>query len=199
MGLYVFPTRLGWMGLTYSPRGLTRLVFGHRSASAACAALRADSATPLDREPPTWVTLLARALTDYAEGRNVSFTSVQLDLTGLTPFQRRVLAVCRRIPRGSVVTYRQLAAAAGSPGAARAAGQCMAKNRFPLIVPCHRVVGSRGALGGFSAPQGLAMKRRLLAMEADGHASSVVKPKVRGSREPVRRPSVAGPAPGGGR
>lgn len=199
MRLPVFPTGLGWMGLAYSPRGLARLVFGHPTARAARAALQISSHAADHDPPPIWVGRLARALTAYAEGRKVSFASVRLDLTGLTPFQRRVLAACRRIPRGHVITYRQLAEAAGSPRAARAAGQCMAKNRFPLIVPCHRVVGSQGNLGGFSAPQGLEMKRRLLDMEAGRREPPVVKTKVRGSRGQVLRRSVAGPIPDGGR
>lgn len=199
MGVHVFPTRLGWMGTVYSPRGLTRLVFGHRSAQAARAALDASSEAPADEPPPAWIGRLAQALADYAEGRNVSFPSVPLDLTGLTPFQQRVLAACQRIPRGSIVTYRQLAETAGSPKAARAVGQCLAKNRFPLIIPCHRVVGSQGQLTGFSAPQGLTMKRRLLALEAGHRGLPAVKPKVRGSRERVRRQSTAGPTPDGGK
>jgi methylated-DNA-[protein]-cysteine S-methyltransferase len=64
-----------------------------------------------------------------------------------------------------VSTYGDLAAAIGSPGAARAVGSVMARNCFPLIVPCHRVLGAGGSLGGYSAPDGLRMKRRLLAME----------------------------------
>jgi methylated-DNA-[protein]-cysteine S-methyltransferase len=187
MGLYVFPTGLGWMAMAYSPCGLARLVFGYDSARAARAALDRSGDTVSRGPPPAWVARLARKLAAYAEGRKVSFSSARLDLTGLTPFQRRVLAACRHIPRGSVVTYRQLAEAVGSPRAARAVGQCMAKNKFPLIVPCHRVVGSQGQLGGFSAPQGLAMKRRLLALETRDCERRSVKPKVRGSRGPVRR------------
>ncbi len=82
-----------------------------------------------------------------------------------TAFQRAVIDHCRRIPRGEVLTYGQLAERAGYPRSARAVGNVMATNRVPLIVPCHRVVGAGGNLGGFSAPQGLQMKRRLLRLE----------------------------------
>ena len=74
----------------------------------------------------------------------------------------------RRLPadsRGLTRTYGELAAECGSPGAARAVGSVMAKNRYPLIVPCHRVLAAGGELGGYSAPDGLKMKRRLLEME----------------------------------
>jgi methylated-DNA-[protein]-cysteine S-methyltransferase len=90
---------------------------------------------------------------------------VALDLTHLSAFQNRVVRNCRRISRGRVRSYGELAAAAGSPGAARAVGSVMARNRFPIIVPCHRVVASGGSLGGFSARDGVSMKRRMLEME----------------------------------
>jgi methylated-DNA-[protein]-cysteine S-methyltransferase len=88
-----------------------------------------------------------------------------LDLDGHTAFQRRVIRCCRQIPWGATRSYAELAARAGSPRAARAVGAVMAANRFPLIVPCHRVIGARGSLGGYSAPTGLVMKSRLLARE----------------------------------
>jgi methylated-DNA-[protein]-cysteine S-methyltransferase len=105
-------------------------------------------------------------LVRYADGEPVDFRDVPVAVEHLSAFQRRVVRACRAIPAGERRTYGQLAAAAGSPGAARAVGQVMATNRVPLIVPCHRVVASGGRLGGFSAPQGLAMKRRLLSLEA---------------------------------
>jgi methylated-DNA-[protein]-cysteine S-methyltransferase len=101
----------------------------------------------------------------YAAGSPVDFSGLSLDLDYLTPFGRRVAAACRSIPRGEVRSYGDLAAACGSPGAARAVGSVMARNRIPLVVPCHRVVGASGSLGGYSAPDGLRMKRRLLALE----------------------------------
>jgi methylated-DNA-[protein]-cysteine S-methyltransferase len=86
-------------------------------------------------------------------------------LTHLSAFQNRVVRTCRRIGRGRVKSYGELASACGSPGAARAVGNVMATNRYPIIVPCHRVVGSAGSLGGFSARDGINMKRRMLEME----------------------------------
>src|SRR5205807_3041274 len=83
----------------------------------------------------------------------------------LSALPQRVVSACRRIDRGRVRSYGELAAAAGSLGAARAVGNVMAQNRYPIIVPCHRVVGSAGSLGGFSALDGISMKRRMLAME----------------------------------
>ncbi len=78
-------------------------------------------------------------------------------------FQRRVYRVVCRIPPGEVRSYAWVAAAAGSPGAARAVGQALKQNPHPLIIPCHRVVASGGGLGGYS--RGLALKRALLDLE----------------------------------
>ena len=94
-----------------------------------------------------------------------SFLDVPLDLNHFTPFRRRVYEACRRIPYGRTMTYAELAKKAGSPRAFRAVGSTMACNRLPLIVPCHRVVASGGKIGGFSAPDGISMKERLLLKE----------------------------------
>jgi len=104
-------------------------------------------------------------LVEYAEGHATDFRQVPVAVGHLSAFQRRVVRACRAIPAGEQRSYGEIAALAGSPGAARAVGHVMASNRVPLVVPCHRVVAAGGRLGGFSAPQGLAMKRRLLAME----------------------------------
>ena len=107
---------------------------------------------------------LRRRIRDYVRGRAVAFDA-ELDLSDLTEFRRRVLAACRRIPYGQVASYADLARAAGQPNAMRAAGSAMANNPLPLIVPCHRVIRTDGTLGGFSSPQGVELKRRLLRHE----------------------------------
>jgi methylated-DNA-[protein]-cysteine S-methyltransferase len=105
-------------------------------------------------------------LARFLDGEPVDLADIPLALDHLSPFQQRVVAACRAIPYGATRTYGVVAAAAGSAGAARAVGQVMAGNRHPLVVPCHRVVAAGGKLGGFSAPQGLTLKRRLLALAA---------------------------------
>lgn len=106
---------------------------------------------------------LGARLNDYFAGSNVSFRDVELDLSWATPFQCAVADALRGVPRGEVVTYGELAALAGFPGAARAAGSFCARNRFALLVPCHRVVGAAG-IGGYGTT-GTGVKRRLLALE----------------------------------
>jgi len=106
---------------------------------------------------------LAERIRGYFRGERVAFDDVELDLDWTTPFQRAVADVLRAVPRGEVVTYGELAALAGRPNAYRAAGTWCAGNRFPLVVPCHRVV-SAGGIGSYGS-LGLDYKRRLLHLE----------------------------------
>lgn len=165
--MHVFPSELGWMALAFTDQRLTKFTFGHPSALAATGSIEmgGDESLADAARLPGWVKSLVKKLQAYAAGRKEQFSDVPLDLTHLSAFQSRVVQSCRKIGRGSVRTYGELAAAAGSPGAARAVGNVMAQNRFPIIVPCHRVVGCNGALGGFSARQGVKMKERMLALE----------------------------------
>ena len=97
----------------------------------------------------------------YLAGRRTSF-DVELDLSHMTPFQQAVLLETARIPRGATASYAEIARRAGRPGAFRAVGNTMNMNPIPLVIPCHRVVGSNG-IGGYGG--GLAVKRQLLALE----------------------------------
>jgi methylated-DNA-[protein]-cysteine S-methyltransferase len=161
----VFPSQLGWMAAAWTGRRLCELTIGHASPEAAARGLRWTSASyteRLDRVVKQWISRLR----DYALGDHQDdFRDVELELAGLTNFQKSVIRQCRRIAAGDTATYGELASRAGHPHAARAVGQVMASNRFPLVVPCHRVVGAGGRLGGYSAPQGLELKKRLLADE----------------------------------
>jgi methylated-DNA-[protein]-cysteine S-methyltransferase len=100
---------------------------------------------------------------ELLEGVDVSFEDVDIDFEWATPLQRRLADALRAIPRGELVSYGELAALAGRPRAARAAGAFCAANRFAFIVPCHRVVSANG-IGGYG-DAGVEVKRRLLALE----------------------------------
>jgi methylated-DNA-[protein]-cysteine S-methyltransferase len=106
---------------------------------------------------------LAQQIGRFLEGQPVRFSLDLLELERCPPFQRRVLPAEFRIPRGWVTTYGRLAAHIGAPGAARAVGNALARNPFPVVIPCHRCIREDGRLGGFRG--GLAMKRALLEME----------------------------------
>ncbi len=120
------------------------------------------------RERDDFVASLCQRFGAHLAGRVVAYDDVDLDVTGLTAFQRELLAAARSLAWGEVVTYGGLAALAGRPRAARAAGSFCAANRWSLVVPCHRVVAAGKdepfALGGYGSA-GVALKRRLLAVE----------------------------------
>ncbi|MBW3541047.1 MAG: MGMT family protein [Planctomycetes bacterium] len=159
---------------------MAHLTIGHASRDEVRAAVRRrearrvagargggpDAVCPI--EEADWNPDLRLRLERYAAGERIDFAGERVQLPELTKFQRRVVDETRRIGYGRTLSYGELAARAGSPRAARAVGAVMAANRIPLFVPCHRVVASGGGLGGFSAPQGVGLKRRLLVMEADG-------------------------------
>ena len=111
----------------------------------------------------------------YLEGRLRNFET-DLDIDYLPSFKRNALRAAFKIPFGRVITYGELAKNAGSPKASRAAGQAMATNPIPIVIPCHRVVGSDGHLTGYSGGDGIELKRRLLEME--GVALSEMKVAV---------------------
>jgi methylated-DNA-[protein]-cysteine S-methyltransferase len=161
--LVVFPSRLGWMALVGAGDVLMQLSLGHRSPLAAAGACYPELVANARRG--TWNEPLVRRIQAYACGVPGDFRDVRVDAGPLTEFQRRVLRRCRQIPYGKTLSYGQLAAEAGSPGAARAVGNCMAANRIPLIIPCHRVLRADGRPGAYSAPGGTRTKKRLLALE----------------------------------
>jgi len=156
-------TALGWLLFVWRGKMLESLSFGGDSFAESLLRLPVD--VPIvPHGTPDQRRLMGR-LARYFAGHTDDFRDVRLDVSDLTPFQRRVVRQCRRIPPGRTRTYGQLARSAGSPAAARAVGSVMRRNRWPIIVPCHRVVGSGGSLGGYSGPGGLDTKRRLLRLE----------------------------------
>jgi methylated-DNA-[protein]-cysteine S-methyltransferase len=110
-----------------------------------------------------FVTEVVRLLQAYFQGERVPLQDVPVDLEYETAFLTRCATALRTVPRGEVVTYGELAALAGAPGAARAAGSFCARSRLSIFVPCHRVV-SAGGLGAYGS-YGAGYKRRLLALE----------------------------------
>ena len=171
----VFETALGYFGFVERNSALLALTFGHSSDRAASRALalrvRDFELSTNDRIDSGFQTEeLIDRLQEFAHGEPTDFSDVAVETPGATRFQRRVIDACRAIPWGKTLSYGELARRVGRSGAARAVGTVMASNKVPLIVPCHRVVAANGGLGGYSAPQGLAMKRRLLATERDSSA-----------------------------
>lgn len=106
---------------------------------------------------------ICKKLENFLKGKPIEFSLNNIDLTQLYDFQKKVLLIERQIPYGCVSTYGRLAKKIGVPRAGRAVGQALARNPFPLVIPCHRTIRSDGSLGGFGG--GLKLKRQLLELE----------------------------------
>lgn len=150
-------TAWGVCTVEYSDAGLARVRLPEPGRRAA------DAETTV--APPQDAIRCASLISTYFEGKRVEFSDIPLDMSRLTPAQQAIYAALRLVPYGETTTYGELAARIGQPGAARAVGMAMARNPWPLVVPCHRVLAKGGALHGFSAPGGLDTKRRMLVME----------------------------------
>jgi methylated-DNA-[protein]-cysteine S-methyltransferase len=183
--IFTSPTAIGHLGVAVAGGDLAAVSMAHDAGPAAAARLgrvlgeSLDAATlgrSVDADDKLALDVLDR-LVRLLSGEPVGLSDLPLSLGHLSPFQQRVVAACRAIPYGVTRSYGQVAAAAGSPGAARAVGQVMAGNRTPLVVPCHRVLAAGGKIGGFSAPSGLALKRKLLALEAGEYAEGKRPPR----------------------
>lgn len=144
-----------------TPRGLLRVSFESESFDAVLEEL-ARRVSPRVLRAPTRLDDVRKELDEYFEGRRRRF-AVPLDWSLSVGFRKRVLQATARIPYGKVATYSQMAAKAGNPRAARAAGNALHHNPIPVVVPCHRVVRGGGALGGYGG--GIDMKRSLLDLE----------------------------------
>jgi methylated-DNA-[protein]-cysteine S-methyltransferase len=160
----VAKTSMGWVGLRAGPKGISRVILPQRSEALTSRALASDNGDSDCRDQDALAPWL-EALVAMLSGERVEFGDWPLDMSGATPFRRRVWRTVRRIPWGQSRTYWWVAVRIGDPRAARAIGQAMGANPLPLVVPCHRVIRTGGGLGGFGG--GLEMKRRLLTLEGN--------------------------------
>lgn len=175
----VICTSAGWLAAAWTQAGLAVLTLPRENREKALAGLeeqlllweRREEVQKQQRQSPAgeypcpggYPVILKKALTNYFQGLPADF-ALPVDLSWCTPFQKKVLLAIREIPCGEVRSYGQVAAAAGHPRAARAAGIAAGLNRTPVVIPCHRVVRQNGGLGGFSG--GLEMKKYLLDLDA---------------------------------
>ena len=161
----MFETTLGWVGVLSTDRGLERCTLPQPTPESCVSEMGPALALP---SPPDGFGWLERRYARYFEGECDVFADVSIDVSHATPFQRAAWAACRTIPAGETRTYKWLAEQAGNAKAFRAAGQTMANNPLPIIVPCHRVVGSDGSLRGYgSGAKRLGLKRKLLELETN--------------------------------
>jgi methylated-DNA-[protein]-cysteine S-methyltransferase len=153
---------LGRLLLAATPTGLAHLAYLRSSPEEEVLDRLVTAHGPRIIRAPRALDDVARQVDEYLAGRRRRF-DLDLDLSAVGPFGRRVLEVATHIPPGEVRTYSEVAAEAGTPKGARAAGNALGANPIPIVVPCHRVVRRGGALGGYTG--GLDIKRRLLELE----------------------------------
>jgi methylated-DNA-[protein]-cysteine S-methyltransferase len=165
VGYTTFRTAIGHCGLAWTDAGLVAVQLPERSAAATAAHIRRRFPGARRRLATRAVRRARAAIVRLLAGRGDELAAIQLDLSHCSPFNRRIYELARAIPAGETLSYGELAARAGNPRAARAVGQAMAHNPFPLLVPCHRVMAANGGAGGFSAPGGVDTKFRLLRIE----------------------------------
>ncbi len=172
-GYRTFSTALGYMGLAWQEDKVLRLWLPDRDRKSLHRRIEKEIQESMGGafpdEPPKWFGGLVESIKKYTRGTvdepSVLFSQVPLYTQKLPPFYSAVFKRVRKIPVGEVLTYGEVARDCGSPRGARAVGQAMAKNPYPFLVPCHRVLGAGGALVGFRAYRGVHLKQQLLALE----------------------------------
>jgi methylated-DNA-[protein]-cysteine S-methyltransferase len=161
VGYGAYDSPLGTLTVIVTPRGLVRLSYPGEGIAEQLEEL-ADRVSPRILEAPERTDDVRRQLDEYFAGRRNAF-EVPVDWRLVRGFAGDVLRATARIPFGEVSSYRDVAAAAGSPNAYRAAGNALGSNPVPIVVPCHRVLHAGGGLGGYTG--GLERKRYLLRLE----------------------------------
>ena len=154
-------TPLGELTVAVTPRGLVRIAYPERDLDSVLGEL-ASRVSPRVLELPARLDDVRRQLDEYFSGRRRIF-DLRIDWALEHGFTERVLRATAAIPSGELASYRDVATRAGSPAAVRAAGNALGANRIPIVVPCHRVVRTGGALGGYTG--GIERKRFLLELE----------------------------------
>ena len=164
-GYALFDTALGCCGVAWNAHGLRALQLPEADAATARARLLRRAPGAVEALPPALAQQAIAGVRALLVGEAVDLSALPLDLRGVAPLQARIYECVRRIPRGSTLSYGQVAEQLGDRQLARAVGQAMAHNPFAPAVPCHRVLGANGRPGGFSARGGLRTKLQLLLIE----------------------------------
>jgi methylated-DNA-[protein]-cysteine S-methyltransferase len=164
-GFSLFATALGDCAVAWNDIGLTGVWLPDSSAAHLRSRLLGRPAKVPERAPPQAAAAAIAAMQGLLDGQRTNLLHIGLDESPLSPFDRSVYVAARAIAPGHVVTYAMLAVQVGHGASARAVGQALGRNPFPIVVPCHRIIAANGELGGFSAPGGVATKRRLLTIE----------------------------------
>jgi methylated-DNA-[protein]-cysteine S-methyltransferase len=161
----VFETALGFCAIAWSERGIVGIQLPEPSAAKSRGRLRGRFPTAREGAPPPAVLEARAGIVALLRGEHPDLSQVPLDFRGVPELHRRVYEIARTIPAGATQSYGEVAERMGDRLLARDVGQALARNPFSIVVPCHRVLGAGGKLGGFSARGGVATKQRLLDIE----------------------------------
>lgn len=157
----LFDTAIGRCGVAWGANGITAVQLPEKDDAATVRRLGGGDESP----PPPHVRAAIERMTALLAGDPDDLADIALDPTGVPEFHQQVYRIARAIPSGSTLTYGEVARELGMPGSAQAVGQALGRNPYPIIVPCHRVLGAGGKIGGFSAGGGSATKLRMLTIE----------------------------------
>ena len=161
----LFDTPIGTCGLVWGTAGIACLQLPEKTAEATRARVLRRWAGVVETTPPAGVQSALDRVQALLAGELVSLEDIPLDLDAAPEFHRKVYEMARTIPPGQTMTYGEIAKRIGAPHESREVGQALGKNPIAIIVPCHRVLGADGKMGGFSAGGGVATKRRILEIE----------------------------------
>jgi methylated-DNA-[protein]-cysteine S-methyltransferase len=164
-GFAFFDTAIGRCGVAWGERGVAGVQLPEAGERETRARMLQRFPAAGEAQPPPEVQRVIERIMALLRGEASDLSTIALDMEEVPAFHRRVYEVARAIPSGMTLSYGEIAARAGAPGAARAVGQALGRNPFPIVVPCHRVLAAGGKIGGFSAQGGVATKRRMLAIE----------------------------------
>jgi methylated-DNA-[protein]-cysteine S-methyltransferase len=164
-GFALFDTAIGPCGIAWGEGALAGVQLPEADAAQTRARMQRRFPQVDERMPPPEVQAIIARVVALLQGTRDDLCDVALDMSGVPPFHQRVYALARRIPPGRLLTYGEVAAQLGEPGAARAVGQALGHNPFAPVVPCHRVLAAQGRSGGFSADGGARTKLRMLEIE----------------------------------
>jgi methylated-DNA-[protein]-cysteine S-methyltransferase len=161
----LFDTPIGPCGLVWSTDGIVGLQLPESTAERTRQRVRRRWFEATEAPPPHGIERVIDRVQALLEGEAVEFDDIALDLGAIPEFHRRVYEIARTIPPGRTMTYGEIARRLDAPHDSREVGQALGRNPIAIIVPCHRVLGADGKMGGFSATGGVATKRRILEIE----------------------------------
>ena len=164
--LTLFDTALGRCGIAWGKDGILSVSFPEDTDDKTHQQLRRRAAEAQEtNDIPPHIAAVITAIQALMEGASEDLHDAELDMTGLGDFERQLYGLSRQIGPGKTRTYGDLARDLGDVAFSQRVGQALGRNPFPIIVPCHRIVGANGQMTGFSAPGGVETKRQLLKIE----------------------------------